>query len=314
MSESSEHTMEKGSSSKKTVLIIVVSVAIVLLLCCCLVVGLGRAFFGTARTTLGATGTSSPGWNIWPFRGSLSFGFPFVEASRAFEQRIQDIDAALTVTVDNQVGKVQIVGSDTPSVLVTAEIRAYGTSADKAEEILDRVEVTADRVSASQVMVRGSFPRTLSQGRSPVVDLTIAVPRQTTVEVTTGVGDVSVRDLVGPVAVRTNVGEIDVDGVEGALHLRADVGELRVTDWVITGDSEVRTNVGRLRVAVNADAAFYLDAETNVGNIDSEFDVTGSQGRSRVPGDRLVGTVGTGPTIDLVLRAGTGQIDLRRGR
>ena len=82
----------------------------------------------------------------------------------------------------------------------------------------------------------------------------------------------------------------------------------------MTGDSEVRGDVGRVRVTVNDAPSFRLDAEATIGDIDCQFDVSGTQERRRVPGDRLVGTVGDNPTMELVLRTGTGAIELRRGR
>ncbi|NLD42176.1 MAG: DUF4097 domain-containing protein [Chloroflexi bacterium] len=312
MSEFPEGTPEKGARKNRTAVIIVVVVLALLLLCCCSV-AIGAAIYAP-RATTSSLQVFPPRFNLWPFRGGIEIAYPNVEAKHSFGQPVESVDADVAVTINNQVGEVHVVGTDASTIQVTADIRAYGTSTADAQAALDRVEVTVTRTSAGQVAVRGSFPEALSRGRSPVVDLTIEVPRRARVEVTANVGAVFVDDLTSDVTATSNVGEVRVNGVEGALHLRANVGEVLVTDWTMTGDSEVRGDVGRVRVTVNDAPSFRLDAEATIGDIDCQFDVSGTQERRRVPGDRLVGTVGDNPTMELVLRTGTGAIELRRGR
>ena len=59
-----------------------------------------------------------------------------------------------------------------------------------------------------------------------------------------------------------------------------------------------------------ADSAFTVDAQTNVGDIDTAFDVRGAAEERIPPGDRLQGEVGANPQVELRLRTNTGDITL----
>ena len=307
MSEFPEAPQVQEKRSNTPIILIIVGAVLLLLLCCCVVVFGANAIF-RARSV--DTGVSFLDRGVSIVREIAPFATGQVEAAHTLEETVTEIDTPVTIEVDNQVGEVRIIGADVDTVQVSALVRAWGDSDAQAQENLDRVRVTVDTVAADHVRVTGSFPQRLYPRRSPSVQLTIRVPRDGVVDASTNVGEVTVEGISGDVTARTNVGEIGVEDVAGALQLTTDVGDIRVDDWTMTGDSRLETNVGRVRVGLR-DAAFTLDAQTNVGNIDTEFDVDGEEER-RVPGERLTGAVGENPQMNLVLRTGTGEITLDR--
>lgn len=299
---------EVQEKRNNTPFIIIGVVIVLLLLCCCAAVFGANALFGI-RSTSGALPFFDREWNI---NREFVPSFGQVEASHTLEETVDDISTPVTIEVDNQVGEVRILGADIDTVQVTANVRAWGSNSAQAQENLDRVRVTVDRVANDHVRVAGSFPQGLFQQRSPTVQITIRMPREAVLDASTNVGEIRVENLLGDANVRTNVGEINVENVEGALNLRTDVGDVRVRNWTMTGDSRLETNVGPVRVTMRAEA-FSLDAQSNVGDIESQFEVDGESER-RVPGERLVGAVGENPQMELVVRTGTGEIILDRAR
>ncbi len=313
MEESQGGTPVKGAKSNRT-LWIVLAVVLVLLVCGCIAVLLAGGVLSATRVlSSGQSGVELGDLNLGTLR-NIRPGLGNVEAAITIERTIDEVVTPVTVRVDNQVGEVRVVAADVTGVSVTAAVRAYGANTAEAEANLERVTVTAEAVSPSEVSIRGAFPAALSAGRSPEVDLTIRVPRNATVDVTTDVGALSVADVRGDVTAMTGVGDVEVAGVEGAVVARADVGRIDVRDWIMTGDSEVRTDVGEVAVSLSGDPAFDLEARTDLGRIESDFDVAGGSQDARGPGQVLSGTVGEGATMRLVLRTATGRIVLRRGR
>jgi hypothetical protein len=305
MSEFPQAPDVKEKRNNTPIIIIVIGAILLLFLCCCAAVFGANALF---RARGVERGFPLFGRGVDIAREIAPFGQ--VEAAQTIEETVTDIDTPVTIEVDNHVGEVRIIGADIDTVQVEALVRAWGSNETQAQENLDRVRVTVDSVAGDHVRVTGSFPQNINPQRSPSVQLTVRVPRDAMVDASTNVGEVHVENVNGDVSVRTNVGEIGVEDVVGALHLTTDVGDILVDDWTMTGDSRLESNVGRLRVGLH-DAAFSLDAQTNVGNIETEFDVDGDEER-RVPGERLTGPVGENPEMDLVLRAGTGEITLDR--
>jgi len=305
-------TQQKGPS--RTVWI-VVAVVVVLVLCACATTAMAAGVLSAVRARAAAVPPLTfGGLNLEALR-DLEPGFPAVsQAERQFEQTIDGLESPLTVRIENQVGDVHVTGADVADVEVTADLRAYGLTSAQAESNLDQVTVIAERVSANEVTVRARFSEGVSEGRSPAVDIRVRVPRNAAVVVNCDVGGVTVTDVTADVTAICNVGAIEVTGVEGAVIARSDVGRVTVEDWVMTGDSEVRSDVGAVRVVLNGDPEFELDARTNVGRIRSDFQVAGEPRATVGAGQALVGPVGENPSMRLVLRSGSGAIVLERGR
>lgn len=160
------------------------------------------------------------------------------------------------------------------------------------------------------------------------------------VEVGSGSGRLTLRDIDGPVEARAGSGSIRADGVAGAFEAHTGSGEIRLTqvapgdvkatagsgsielhsivgsvharsgsgridvEGQQTGPWDLDTGSGSVHVALPADAAFTLDAESNSGSIVVDHPVT-IQGK--VSKKRLKGEVRGGGEV-LKIETGSGQI------
>jgi hypothetical protein len=293
---------------RNTTVWIIVGVALLLLalLCCCvLVIGLVAparlAFMRNPTSVLQEFAVPAP------FAGERQSTQEYVESFQ--------VETPLVLQIENQVGELRIVGrGDTNTVTVRARANAWGATVADAERKLERVQVTVRQDAPGRVTARGSYPTTLTVGRSPNVVFEVEVPRDTDLSLSTNVGQIRVENVRGRLDLRSNVGEIRADNVEGAIEMRTDVGEVNLRGWNMTGDSSVSTRVGEINVGLRPGIAFRLDATTNVGQIRTNLGVVGEQERSSVPGDALRGDVAGGGELTLTLRANTGAIRIDEQR
>jgi DUF4097 and DUF4098 domain-containing protein YvlB len=86
----------------------------------------------------------------------------------------------------------------------------------------------------------------------------------------TASGDITVRDLSGPLAVQTVSGRITLDSLQGGLDARSVSGRIRGTHVLLTSDSEIST--------VSGDVVMRLDSDLE----DLRFDLTSLSGTIRV--------------------------------
>ena len=267
--------MSESGTQRNTALIIAIVAIVAILFCCCLaVVGL----------VLG--GVLSVPWSV--------VSDMRVEATEKLEESFS-VSAPATLTVKVDVGDVVIRTGDGNKVHVYAVKHAWGQDRQRAEEYLEDFEVNIDQPTNSEVTIEAETSRRLRNlGRTPSVDLEIAVPRDTRI------------DLV------VNVGDVTVTGVQGAFEIESNVGDVTLQDVRFEGDSRIENNVGNIELRLPADIAFAFSAESNVGDIRVDFDIQNERSEKKVVGGAVEGEIGTPPTAHVELETGTGDIKIRK--
>jgi len=120
------------------------------------------------------------------------------------------------------------------------------------------------------------------------------------VQLGTSGGDIAVGRAVGVTELRTSGGNIKIESVENTLEAHTSGGDVRAGfNGPLKGDCSLGTSGGKVKVTVEAGAAFRLDASTSGGEVDAAgLTITiekGGHGKSR-----LAGTVnGGGPLLKL---------------
>ncbi len=116
-------------------------------------------------------------------------------------------------------------------------------------------------------------------------------------------GNVALRDVFGDIAARTSGGELHIDGVDGSVDLRSSGGSVSI---VFLGDpeGEVKSTGGSIEILVREEANFEIDAKSNGGEIEFEFDLDDRRERSK---HHVVGSLGDGGPR-LVVRSSGGSI------
>jgi DUF4097 and DUF4098 domain-containing protein YvlB len=126
-----------------------------------------------------------------------------------------------------------------------------------------------------------------------------------------GSGSLTLDGCDGPLDLKTDFGDIEVrNGSQTGLRLNTGSGNISfVGSLDAGGEHRVESEFGSIHLVLPADAAFDLDAQTELGSINTDFHVTVTEMEKR----RLVGEVnGGGPP--LLLRTGSSDITLERAR
>ncbi|MFL6601526.1 MAG: DUF4097 family beta strand repeat-containing protein [Steroidobacteraceae bacterium] len=226
-----------------------------------------------------------------------------LSAEKVFDKRFS-VPAAGRLTLDTDVGSVDLVGRDGHEVVIHAQVNGSDTFlADlniTAEQAPSGVRVTAQKAHSTWFEWFN-----LSQER---VHFTIDVPRDWSVELktaggyldvrnvnapvrgTTSGGRIAVRDVTGSVKMHTSGGGIEAEHLNGNAVLETSGGSISVAD--VRGDLDVHTSGGGIRLQ-NIDAS--VKAETSGGSVHAEM-------RS----NRGISLSTSGGTISLLLPAKTG--------
>lgn len=222
-------------------------------------------------------------------------------------------------------GSVEVSTWDRPEVLVLIEKRALNKSA------ADRMQVTAEQDGNEiTVDVRRANDGGMHLNFGPdSARITITTPVETRIDVATGDGRVTVRDVRGDIEARTGDGAIRLENVSGAVDARSGDGSIEVDGAI--GRLRANSGDGRLRIHTRASApsgdwdlstgdgavvlevpdgfGAELDVETGDGRVSVRDVSFSSSGDSR---DRRSarGRIGSGgPRI--TIRSGDGSITVR---
>jgi DUF4097 and DUF4098 domain-containing protein YvlB len=171
----------------------------------------------------------------------------------------------IAVTLDLYVADVHIVASDRTDTIVEVRPSGPGKSADVKAAENTRVEYD-DATRALSVITRKPRNRFVNFSKHPEsIDVLIQLPTDSDVRGEAGVGDYRTEGVLGAVAlktdfgavrigetgtlnVRTGLGEITVDGASGSAEVHSGSGEIRI--GAVDGTADVSTGNGTIRIGV----------------------------------------------------------------
>jgi len=266
--------MSENQTRNNRPLIIALIVIAVLLVCCCLVLA-GLAFGGVLT------------WS-WS-----DVSVPRVEATERVEETFE-VSTPISLEVDVDVGGVAVHVGDGDEVRISGVKHAWGRDRRQAEDYLDDFEVRLRQSTSDAIEVESKTPRLRDVGRTPRVDLDIAVPRD------------------AKLTVVVNVGTVVVTGVEGAFDIKTDVGDITLRDVRFEEDSSIRSDVGAIELRLPSDSAFSFSADSDVGDVRVDFPIRNERSDKRVVGGSIEGEIGDLPAAHVELRTDTGGIKIRR--
>ena len=154
----------------------------------------------------------------------LSASLLLPAATPRTETRTEPLAMGAKLWIKQEDGLVDVKGWDKEEVQLVAEF--VGTGGDQP-----RLEVrkVPDGLEIEVLHHRHHFLH-LSWDRSPVVNLTLMVPRRLNMDVRTVDGGITVRDLDGYAGCRTVDGPIDLRNIRGEVHARAVDGSILARD------------------------------------------------------------------------------------
>lgn len=251
-------------------------------------------------------------------------GFLDAIAEQKGEQAL-DVAGPVEVHVATFNGSVAVARGPAGRVSVTWTKRGSGPTQKDAEADLENVEV---RVASEGGRVRVAARRTdgRSSGSSGA-SFVVTVPAETPLKLQSSNGSLAARGVgaavnaqtsngairveagAGPVEARTSNGSVEVSGEGLRLSVESSNGSLRIDGSLADGSHTLRTENGRIEVALPAAARFRLLAHTSNGRVTCDFPLAGGEWSGR---SELEGSAGADPKATLTLATSNGAIHLRR--
>ncbi len=276
----------------------------------------------------------------------------FIEMTGQEHAKVEDISfeffSGTRLVMDGFEGSVKVQGSGREECRIKATIKVKVGERKKAEELLEKTRLVAKQFGET-VWVDVEGPAEIVEGRSLKADLEVTVPKKSRLKLNPTAGPMDVNGVTSEIDCETGNGDITASEIEGRFRGRLNFGN-KVTVkrakftkgviWVnncpvtcaeVSGDLEVRTNSGDVKVVYVKDAPG--DCDINVNTNDGDIDITLPEGFSgqveatsvvgkiesdykleatSVSGRRMKGTIGDGKG-KLYLRSSLGSIRIRRG-
>ena len=245
---------------------------------------------------------------------------------------------SLAVRADDWSKQFTVTGK--PEVVTEVDDGNIEVRAGASGRIDVRVETRGYRISSDEVRVEPNqsgnhldlvvrVPREHFSFGSHSVRVTLIVPAESTMNLRTRDGNVSVRGIKGQQRISTGDGNLDLDGLDGSLiadtgdgnisvHGRFDLLDVHTGDGNIDAEASsgskmtagwtAKTGDGNITLHLPSNFSADLDAHTGDGRVQADFPITttGSLGRNTLRGKM------NGGGFLLQLRTGDGDLRIEK--
>lgn len=201
---------------------------------------------------------------------------PSTAAEKKFEKKFS-VAPGGTLTVETDVGDVEISGTSSSEVSIVAEI--HGRQRD-----VDGFDISASQ-SNDGLEIKGRSKRSSWFswfGDSPDVRFIVTVPREYSAQVHTSGGNISITNIKGRIGGETSGGDLNIRDIEGAINLETSGGNIHTEK--VTGDLRMETSGGNIQIVT---ITGNVDVSTSGGNI-KVSDVDGKIHAETSGGDVIV--------------------------
>ncbi|MDQ2907533.1 MAG: DUF4097 family beta strand repeat-containing protein [Ktedonobacteraceae bacterium] len=171
---------------------------------------------------------------------------------------------------------------------------------------LDTDKVTVDTANKNAVQYNKDSNQLTVNDTSD--DLTVTVPGNAILQINTQSGDIDVQGVDGQMNLVSNSGTIHVEHstLKGQSIMKSDSGSVTFNGSLDpSGSYQFESNSDAVNVTLPASAFFHVDASTNSGSIDSDFQV-------QPAGTQMHGDVGNQPRPTITLKTDSGDIHLHQ--
>ncbi len=208
---------------------------------------------------------------------ALALGAPAMRAQSSPDQNGQNgeafqrsfpMNAGGTLVVENRKGTIHVTGSDTNQVVVSVHKIFMGGSDKDRETWMKETTVTFDN-APNRLNITVEYPNwncTFCTNISDEVELTIAVPRQTNVQLNGNKPDVAISSIDGDIRISSNKSTIAIKSTSGAIRIETDKGDVTLSDVAIKGKLELTSDKADAVIEAKS-LAGDADLETEKGSI-----------------------------------------------
>jgi DUF4097 and DUF4098 domain-containing protein YvlB len=201
----------------------------------------------------------------------IGCGIPLAKCEKTV-RLTEPLSAGSMLAVESRDGSIAVTGADVTDCNVTATIIARAGSQADAERLAEQTKVKLER-SADKVACKIERPVTICN-QSVTVNFNITVPRQSSLELSTGDGAVKVTNVTGELRAKTSDGSIAIEQIDGNINLQTSDGGI-VCRNIKSDKLYLRTSDGSIKIT----EAFVKDGEARTSD--------GSIVCARMQGDSL---------------------------
>jgi hypothetical protein len=207
---------------------------------------------------------------------ALVLGAPaiFAQSSQQQDQNAESFQRSFpmssggTLEVENRKGTIHVTGSDTNQVAVSVH-KIFTGGSDKDREWWMKETTVNFGNEPNRLDVRVEYPNwncVFCVNLNDEVDLTIAVPRRTNIELDGNRPDMAITSIDGNIRISSNRSAIAIKSTSGAIRIETNRGDVRLSDVAIQGRLDLTSN--RAAAVIEAKSlAGYADLETERGSI-----------------------------------------------
>ncbi|ARU63331.1 hypothetical protein CBW65_21830 [Tumebacillus avium] len=238
----------------------------------------------------------------------LAEGFSDGHLVTAAGEEQVEIEKIKRLKLENNVGQIKITADPNAKKMTLKFIKKLNTTESKetAEQRLKNVGIDINYGEDGTVYVSSSGYYEENWMKQFRIDYELIVPPTLAVELYSKVGDITIVGLQSDLHVEANVAKIDIDGFKGSLNVKNNTGAISVKGGQAIKELEVNSNVGALTVQLPEQANVTVDAKTNVGALDTEFQLNE---RRTGPSKSVQGQIGqSGGQVNL--NTNTGSISI----
>lgn len=214
---------------------------------------------------------------------------PVLHAVQRVEQWVYPVQPGSTLKVDTYRGLINVLPEGVDEVKVTVGMSIDTDRINEAREVMEGFELKATTVEKElQLVARNPRDSNVrfewTKQPRPTVEITIHVPKNMHLNLTTSDGNLTVGNLDGSVRARADMGTIFLRRIEGDVDARTNFGDVIVSRCM--GKVDLRSMQGSIRVGtvggratletVSGDieimsAYAEVMAETEEGNVSAGF-------------------------------------------
>ncbi|UQZ32142.1 hypothetical protein C2I18_00385 [Paenibacillus sp. PK3_47] len=173
--------------------------------------------------------------------------------------------SASVLVLDNAVGQIEVVPSDSDQVHVTATVISNKSRAKFAAELPDKAEVSV-KASGDKLTV------STHAKEKPAKDLWSWAQKEYGASDFTIDYVIEIPSSIGQYEINNNVGTIQLYGLQGNFHIVSDVGEIVLNDVEIAGKSTVQSDTGSISLDIrDMQKGSSLKASSNIGTVSADL-------------------------------------------
>jgi hypothetical protein len=220
--------------------------------------------------------------------------------------RTFSVGTSPALVLTSNAGSITINRGGTNSIVVRAT--KYAGFGGNFKDVTINYTQSGDTVNVA-VQRSGTF----NFFNSTSVDFTITAPPTTDLQITTNAGSINVRGISGKMSLISNAGSIGATqaSLTDGSTFKTNAGSINFNGSIgMTGTYDFETNAGSIDMTLPGAASFHLNATTDVGTINTSFQVSVNHSGA---GAKAIGDVGSAPGATLTLSTNAGSITLNRG-